>query len=39
MTPSLTNFLLSLVSGVVVLALIFGGILLFSYVDKVKRSS
>ncbi|MEL7085380.1 MAG: photosystem II reaction center X protein [Cyanobacteria bacterium P01_A01_bin.3] len=39
MTPSLTNFLLSLVSGIVVLGLIFGGILLFSYVDKVKRSS
>ena len=39
MTPSLASFLVSLIYGVVVLGLIFGGILLFSYIDKVKRSS
>ncbi|WP_071590813.1 photosystem II reaction center X protein [Synechococcus sp. PCC 7336] len=38
MTPSLINFLLSLVYGGVVLGLIFGGIVFLGYLDKVKRS-
>lgn len=37
MTPSLLNFLLSIVSGVVVVGLIFGAVLVISQLDKVRR--
>ncbi|NJO86407.1 MAG: Photosystem II reaction center X protein [Synechococcaceae cyanobacterium RM1_1_27] len=37
MTPSLMNFLLSLVAGAAVLGAIFGGVLFISQQDKVRR--
>ncbi len=38
MTPSLSNFLFSILAGGIVLGLIFGGILLVSQLDRIKRS-
>ncbi|MEO0853171.1 MAG: photosystem II reaction center X protein [Cyanobacteria bacterium J06648_11] len=38
MTPSLTNFLLSLGAGAAVLAAIFIGVVVISQQDKIKRS-
>ncbi len=37
MTPSLFNFLLSIVSGVVVVGLIFGAVIVVSQLDKIRR--